>query len=271
MTIPKTQRLFWRRRAAGSVPTVSGVQRVPSAPIAFTAPYPIVHCAHHKVGTVWFGKVMGHVARETGIGFSRLPRSQRVADLTPGLYLDPHSAMTIRSDDVFRGSHLVRDPRDIVVSGYRYHLRSSELWLHRPIPEFHGQTYQERLNSLPREEGLALEIARSAQLFRMMRCWDYDDPRVLEFRYEDVFGNDEHLWRTLMTHWGLEGDDLERAVEIGVHHAYRNVKARAEAAGSEPKHLGKGAPKQWQDEFTPALIDLIEEAAGDLITRLGYR
>ena len=232
---------------------------------------PIVHYCHHKVGTVWFGSVFRHMSKVTGGPFQRMARDAWTAPLGVGFYLDSHSSNRPQPTDTVCGSHMVRDPRDIVVSGYRYHLWSSEKWLHLPDPKWGGKTYQERLNELPLEERLATEIVRTRRLFRTMREWDYKDDRILELRYEDVFGNDEKLWKDLMSHWGMQGQDLERGVEIGVFYSFTNVKARAAARGKENKHLATGTPSQWQETFTPALIELIESEAGDLITKLGYR
>lgn len=86
-----------------------------------------------------------------------------------------------------------------------------------------------------------------------------------------MFGDDEKLWNDLMTHWGMRGRALERGVEIGVFHSFKNVKARSAARGKERKHLSTGTPLQWQDYFTPALTEMIGVEAGDLITKLGYR
>lgn len=240
-------------------------------PLAWMPSCPIVHSSHHKAGTVWFGDVLRHMSVVTAAPFERMARVARMAPLGVGFHLDPDSSNRPQPTDTFRGSHMVRDPRDIVVSGYRYHLWSSEKWLRLPDPKLGGKSYQERLNELPLEEGLAMEITRTRRLFHHMREWDYDDDRILELRYEDVFGDDEKLWNDLMTHWGMQGQNLERGVEIGVFHSFKNVKSRAAARGIEKKHLATGTPLQWKEKFTPALTELIEAEAGDLITKLGYR
>ncbi|WP_286829103.1 sulfotransferase domain-containing protein [Kordiimonas sp. UBA4487] len=46
-----------------------------------------------------------------------------------------------------RGIRIVRDPRDVVISGAHYHARSSEAWLHEAKPFFDGKTYAEMINS----------------------------------------------------------------------------------------------------------------------------
>ena len=45
--------------------------------------------------------------------------------------------------------HLIRDPRDVVISAMHYHKASRETWLHEPIPGYDNLTYQRALRSLP--------------------------------------------------------------------------------------------------------------------------
>ncbi|MDH3267127.1 MAG: hypothetical protein OEM25_09190, partial [Gammaproteobacteria bacterium] len=67
-----------------------------------------------------------------------------------------------------RAFHVIRDPRDIVVSAYFSHMRShsTEEW-----PEL--VQYRNKLNSVSKDEGLALEIENRAREFRHLSTWDY--------------------------------------------------------------------------------------------------
>lgn len=64
------------------------------------------------------------------------------------------------SDCSYRGLHLIRDPRDVILSGMHYHLRAPEKWLHDPEPDYGGLSYQEKLNSLDGDGRLFLEMER---------------------------------------------------------------------------------------------------------------
>jgi len=105
---------------------------------------------YHKTGTVWMSRVFRDVAdaidaefvdlRETGGPTTRPDKNT--------LYLDDHSQFpsTFLRHRV-RGIRIVRDPRDVVISGAHYHAKSAERWLHVGRPFFDGKTYAEMITS----------------------------------------------------------------------------------------------------------------------------
>eukprot|EP00976_Prorocentrum_cordatum_P026822 545059-Prorocentrum_minimum.AAC.1 len=59
--------------------------------------------------------------------------------------------------------NMVRDPVEVVVSGYLYHKNGpeDEWWLRRPDPQFGGVSYLDYLNHRTTEEGLLAEAAQA--------------------------------------------------------------------------------------------------------------
>ncbi len=232
---------------------------------------PVVHFCYHKAGTVWFQRVLRRFAEEANVPFVVLRREpDALQGASSGVYFDGHSAVSVPDNPDLRASHMVRDPRDIVVSGYHYHLRASERWLHRPQDRYGGVSYQTLLQNLDREQGLIEEVRRCAQLFARMRAWNRGDPRVLELTYEESFGNDEWVWTQVGRHMGVAGQDLERLVEIGRWHAFGATVERDRRKGEKSVHLRKGSSGQWRDEFTPEVRAEFDRVAGDLVSHLGY-
>jgi hypothetical protein len=172
---------------------------------------------------------------------------------------------------VFRASHMVRDPRDIAVSGYHYHLWTTERWVHVPREEYGGQTYQEYLGSLDPNEGIAAEIRRlSGRLFKGMAAWDYAQPEFLELRYEDVIA-DEPTWFTrLFRHYGFTEEAVAESVSIAGGFSFSKITGRKIGEQQQGDHLRSGRHGQWRDEFTPEHVTLFKELTGDLVVRLGY-
>lgn len=85
----------------------------------------------------------------------------------------------------FRGFHITRDPRDLIVSGYFSHLKVHALV---DSPEI-GVTAEHRakLQSLSKEEGIDLEIATIGRIpLQHLYEWDYDDPRIMEVKFEEL-------------------------------------------------------------------------------------
>ena len=81
--------------------------------------YLIIHCCHHKVGTTWFTNIFRAIGNEYGLPFNINDKS--LIPKGPSLFIDDHSKIDLRElTRPYKGSHMIRDPRDIVVSGYHY-------------------------------------------------------------------------------------------------------------------------------------------------------
>jgi hypothetical protein len=164
----------------------------------------------------------------------------------------------------FRGSHLIRDPRDLVVSGYEYHLVTGEQWALDPDPLLGGQSYQARLRDLDRRDGLLLEIERLASgVARELQAWDYSQPEFIELRYEDVLDDEPGSFEKLFRWYGL----TDHAVEFGLEAVDRFSLSRG---GARPSHVRSGVPGEWQEHLGPEHIERFKELTGDLVVRLGY-
>src|SRR5207248_3328040 len=84
----------------------------------------------------------------------------------------------------YKGFHVIRDPRDIVVSAYYSHLHSHPTngW-----PEL--ARHRELLTSISKEEGLSCEMEFLRREFEDMQSWDYSMPYVLEIKLETLVQN----------------------------------------------------------------------------------
>ncbi len=117
---------------------------------------------HHKTGSVWIGGVFQLFAKLLDVEFHNISRSRIdeehkhrilkdvVSTDNKGIFFDHHSEFPEIPHDMrseFRGIHLIRNPRDILVSGALYHAWSDEKWLHVKRDKFGGLSYQEKMNS----------------------------------------------------------------------------------------------------------------------------
>ena len=80
----------------------------------------IVHCCYHKTGTVWFQRILRDISAHFGLKF----RAGEPIHFTKSteVFLDWHSRLDLSLLPDYRASHIIRDPRDIIVSRYHYHL-----------------------------------------------------------------------------------------------------------------------------------------------------
>lgn len=225
-------------------------------------PFQLVHVAHHRAGTLWFTQVLSHVARFYGLSFES--GSFRSAKPTADVVVLWDSPSMFEPDRPWKGSHVIRDPRDMVVSGYHYHRWSEEPWLHVPRDSLGGQTYQEALNAFDEADGLSLEIREFASWSREMADWDYGRPETLELRYEDIMANEGEEFRRLFEHYGFSERATRVGLEVAANHSLTRLGTR------EGSHMRSGKPGQWQDTFTEQHVALFKHLTGNLVVRLGY-
>ena len=148
----------------------------------------IIVCTHHKTGTVLMRHFCETVSRISRISFLNSERDHIPAD-GPVIVLAKHSNLSTKElEDFTHGVHLSRNPRELLISSYLYHLRSNEDWLHRDLKQLAnwprraayrqfslqfeslsyqmqcspGGTYAEQLKSLPKEMGILRELYGSA-------------------------------------------------------------------------------------------------------------
>ncbi|MEU8002342.1 hypothetical protein AB0B66_14365 [Catellatospora sp. NPDC049111] len=137
-----------------------------------------------------------------------------------------------------RAFHLIRDPRDIVVSGYFSHLNSHpEVVGGVPWPEL--VTHRRNLRTLDEAGGLLAEVEFSGMFLDPMAQWDYARPGVLEVRMEDAITDPVKSWTQILHHLDLltpEGSGPEQARMAAVRW---NVAARRgiPKALAYPRHV----------------------------------
>lgn len=187
--------------------------------------------------------------------------------------------------DNIRGSHFIRNPLDLLVSAYFYHKKCEEEWCvtvrpnHNWIsnqPHF-GEfikpsdvypekiSYQEYLNSLSFEEGFTLEMYRSRPLLLSMGIWDFNNPNIIELRYENIIGNEVDVFEQIFKHYGFDPE----MIVVGKRIADRfSLKQRI---GGEDKHIRSGKLSQWKEHFTPELKKRFDLLFPDLLEKTGYK
>jgi hypothetical protein len=254
----------------------SRVRRLTRTPFGAEGSAVLVHCAHHKVGTVWFQRVLSTVAGYYGLRFTEVPVSDGVSGPTPGPRPDVDLVVYDRANDfrpedlpgrTSRASHLIRDPRDIVVSGYHYHLRTDEPWVHEPRERYGGLSYQTFLHGLDEHDGLLAEIERCARsTLADMGAWPYSRPGILELRYEDAVRDERETFGRLFRFYGF----TDRAIERGLTIVESFSRQGGPRLGEADPHVRSGEPGEWRRHFSPDHVNRFKELTGDLVVRLGY-
>jgi hypothetical protein len=236
-----------------------------------------VYFGHHKCASQWMKRIVRAIAERSGLNVRSFTRP---AQFNHDLNSIPEPSSTIvcwltaqidhaqRALNI-RGWHMVRDPRDIVVSAYFSHLYS------HPTGTYPGlEDLRTMLAALPKEEGLLLELQRRGRQFRQLARWDYEQPNVLEVRMEDVTA-EPFLWlRKVLRFVGLydrSGIDDNAIGAIVAENDFR-VLAGGRVPGEEDvrNHYRKGLPGDWRAQFGPEHIAYFKEHYNPLLLKLGY-
>ena len=208
-------------------------------------------------------------------------------------------------DRDFRGFHVIRDPRDVVVSAYHSHRAShpaTDEW--RELNEI-----RERLNGMTLEAGLLWELEFLAPVFRQMQTWNYSSPHIREFRMEELIANPFKLALESFEFLGLLDDEPAGGLRrltfaalsllnkptrpwgaagrrgpvrfakitaerlLGIVHAHdfkRLSDGRRQGEEDVTSHYRKGIAGDWQRAFTPPVKERFKELYGPLLDQLGY-
>ena len=232
----------------------------------------IVVCTHHKTGTVWMGNIFRAIKKE----YKRVLFSGKQDDLPANadIFLQDHSRVnldTLRARGrPVRCIHVIRDPRDVVISGCFYHVKTTEKWANKPRKEFGGKNYREAISELPTDhDKLVFEMQHTGmKSITDMISWNYQDPDVFEARYEDLIGDTQFkVFRPMMEFVGFRGAELDRVLEL-VHANSLFGDSAAEVA--KDPHVRSGESRQWPKTFTPELKAEFKRIHPEALQRLGY-
>lgn len=208
--------------------------------------------------------ILQEVEREFGLRLYAGDQSEVPAGTR--LFFQDHSEIDIWRLPYFRGVHIIRDPRDVIVSGCKYHQHSGEAWLHKPQKRFDGRTYQDSINSETKEHRLIFEMRYSGRnTIKAMAAWDYRHPQFLEVKYEDLVQDTElGLFRKIFEHLQLPASQMGKCLQI----ANRNSLFSGQV--SRFGHVRDGRAKQWPDHFSDRDKTFFKEQFGDVLVKLGY-
>ena len=229
----------------------------------------IVHCCYHKVGTAWFIRVLRAISRYYGLKFQQCTQSELQRDTD--IFLEYMSRVDVAKLPNYVGSHMIRDPRDIIISAYFYHLWTKEEWAHIPRHSLNNLTYQEHLNSLNKEEGLLAEMeGTSKEVIEEMSQWNYDNPNFIEFKYEDIIVNESEIFSKIFQHYQFSQEAIENCIKIANRFSFKNKSNRQKGTIKPTSHLRSGRIGEWQEVFNQHHKRRFKELFGNTLIKLGY-
>ena len=171
----------------------------------------------------------------------------------------------------YRFIHAIRDPLEVVLSGYQYHLKTTERWANRPDRRYNGSTYRTYLNGMSLRDGLRAEVKHSMRdaLKTMPRLLNRTAGQActLTVRLEDF----ERDWSgTVGRMWDLIGVDRQTTRRLNRAVAKHNV--YGVRRGNFNKHVEKNASSRSsmrQMVRQPELAEAYAKIRG-VRAKLGY-
>jgi hypothetical protein len=182
-----------------------------------------------------------------------------------------------RFEDI-RVVRVLRDPRDLIISGYFYHKRAAEPWtkLTNPTDEdwklVRGAvpaklpadiTFAQYLNDVSMEEGLHAEIEFRKYHYQSMLEWPDNDPRVILLKYEDIIKNETQAYWKILSFFGFSLPTRFIGSRLAKQYSAKSKHAAV-------KHIRNPISGQWREHFTPELTKRFNELYGEVLNRYGY-
>jgi hypothetical protein len=252
--------------------------------------------SYHKVGTVLCGEIARCLAALFGWEWASVVGLARQVDRAKRVVTFQHSLVDFDlARHPHRGVRLIRDPRDVCLSGYQYHRHCSERWCtnqifdptppimfpqvpysqqHRPedwkrhyIAGLGGRSYQQNLRDRDEDSGLSFEMERFASwTVSAMLAWT-PDPDTIDVRIEDFMADFDGVLAHILRHFGLNDADIRAGVAAA---SPQDVRRMSDAAIALNPHISGRTISRWRDVLTEAQKIRLCTEFSDAIERLGY-
>ena len=261
---------------------------------------------HHRCGSTWLSGLLEEVCEHTSHRFAQIFDVDMVGgDLSAFVQRESIDVLVyMNADDEqvlglkgLRAVHVVRDPRDVLLSSYFSHLNSHPTDYWKGLEEHRAQ-----LKAMNVSEGLFAELQCRRQQFRQMQDWDYGRSSVLELRFETLVEEPlaelsralEHLELLAPDHSPVEEPihkrlrsrtraalarvrgpgarrgtiDSAALVALLGRHNFEALSGGRKRGEQDPMHhYRSGRPGEWREHLTPEHLDALEALFPDLVAR----
>ena len=244
----------------------------------------VVHCSYHKCLTVYYQRIMRRLKFALG-GRPRFYRhfDSRLEDFLRdqahyrAASINNHALALDRLHPDTVVSRFVRDPRDLIVSGYHYHRRGSEAWTtlvgprdddYRVVngvvpPAVGSSSFAGYLRRVGTEQGMNAELVFRQRHLRSMLEWQHDDERVRTWRYEDLIEHECDVFDEIFRFYGLSRLQHDLGLRLVARYA-------ASERGARSPHVRDPRPGAWRTELPASVHQRVLDEYRPILDRYGY-
>ena len=251
---------------------------------------------HHKVGSALTWKIFEPLSLRMAWNIRNIhgiaelpPRETDVIQLMHGIVSSEFPVSE------FRTVRFIRDPRDVIVSGFLYHKRCSEEWCtnlpsgysdllypkvpwplqHLPQDErkkwvdlLDGRSYQQNLLESGQEDGLIFEMKGYAKItIESMINW-IEEPGILTVRLEDFASDFESTISEIFDWIGLEEGIKQREIDLAKVH---DISRMSDEQIRSDSHISGPEITKWKSYFNEELELIYCDLFGEAHKKLGYQ
>ena len=239
----------------------------------FTTKY--VWVSHHKCATQYVMRVLRAVCEDKKLRAVkcdwREPISRSTIMLNNFLMIQDYSSDIVDIKALKgRGFHVIRDPRDILVSLYFSHRYSHAL--QHDVQEIADD--RRVLSGMDEPTGLIYLMDHSSYFNRAMRemtAWDYHMDNFFETRFERITVEPQTEFAKVFAFLGIEmaPGELDRILSTIT---FDNLKQEYDRThtGSETSHYRQGKAGDWGNHLLGQAKEVFKQRYGDLVVRLDY-
>ena len=258
---------------------------------------PIIVFCYHKGGFTLLNKVFRQVSEENGWKLSVQIGKQAQLPMVSDVIIWSHPVVNLNNVKIpFIGVHFIRDPRDIIVSGYLYHCRTKEAWcvntdfsLTPPImfprvpmsqqyrsedwkinyiKSLENKSYQSNISNLPQYEGLLFEMNNyGAWTINKMQEWDYSRDNILEVKFEDLMANYDLTFQSVFEYLNFSKAQIESALNIVTEH---DLGRKSDEEIAKMDHVFSRKTTKWRSYFEQGHKTVFLDKFGEALINLGY-
>ncbi len=260
---------------------------------------------HHKCATRYIISICDEVNRVLGLTSKEFHNDDMFAHDLPGaLKANPVDFVYYSNAKIgpvrqlgkdFKGIHVIRDPRDIIVSAYFSHRNShpSDDW-----PKL--VEIRNRLLALPLSEGLMYELELMRPRIDDIADWDYEQSTTIEIKFEDLIVNPYDTLFDAFMFIGLARDvnmssirqtgglfasnvrrllgshkrdylSLSELAQVIRDNSFSSkTKGRRQGEEDAKHHYRKGVAGDWRQYFERQHIEFFKENYNRCLIKLGY-